>query len=90
MEPAQAPVAMETAAGEVLVKEKVRVLVVRMKVLYWRKKKLKKSQDRALMGRLAPFPGLLSPNAVEGLVKLLHRKMSGRRWEAWFITLCIH
>ena len=28
---------------------------------------------------LASFPGLLSPNTVEGLVKLLHRMMSGRR-----------
>ena len=28
---------------------------------------------------LALFPGLQSPNAVEGLVKLLRRMMSGRR-----------
>ena len=30
--------------------------------------------------RLASFPGLQSPNAVEGLVKLLRRMTSGRRW----------
>ena len=29
---------------------------------------------------LASFPGLQSPNAVEGPVKLLHRMTSGRRW----------
>jgi len=29
---------------------------------------------------LASFPGLQSPNAVEGLVKLLRRMTSGRRW----------
>ena len=29
---------------------------------------------------LALFPGLQSPNAVEGLVKLLRRMTSGRRW----------
>ena len=29
---------------------------------------------------LASFSGLLSPNAVEGLVKLLRRMTSGRRW----------
>ena len=29
---------------------------------------------------IASFPGLQSPNAVEGLVKLLRRMTSGRRW----------
>ena len=29
---------------------------------------------------LASFPGLQSPNAVEGLAKLLRRMTSGRRW----------
>ena len=29
---------------------------------------------------LASFPGLQSPNAVEGLVKLLRRMTSGRCW----------
>ena len=29
---------------------------------------------------VASFPGLQSPNAVEGLVKLLCRMTSGRRW----------
>ena len=29
---------------------------------------------------LASFPGLQSPNAVEGLVKLICRMASGRRW----------
>ena len=29
---------------------------------------------------LASFPGLQSPNAVEGLVKLIRRMTSGRRW----------
>ena len=32
---------------------------------------------------VASFPGLLSPNAVEGLVKLLRRMTSGGRLEAW-------
>ena len=32
------------------------------------------------MAYLASFPGLQSPNAVEGLVKLLRRMMSGRRY----------
>ena len=31
-------------------------------------------------GTLASFPGFQSPNAVEGLVKLLRRMTSGRRW----------
>ena len=34
-------------------------------------------------GDLASFPGLQSPNAVEGLVKLLRRMTSGGRLEAW-------
>ena len=29
---------------------------------------------------IASFPGLQSPNAVEDLVKLLHRMTSGKRW----------
>ena len=29
---------------------------------------------------VASFPGLQSPNTVEGLVKLLCRMTSGRRW----------
>jgi len=29
---------------------------------------------------IASFPGLQSPYAVEGLVKLVRRMMSGRRW----------
>ena len=29
---------------------------------------------------VASFPGLLSPNAVEGLVNLLRRMTSGGRW----------
>ena len=29
---------------------------------------------------VASFPGLQSPNAVEGLVKLLRRMTSGRHW----------
>jgi len=32
---------------------------------------------------LALFPGLQSPYAVEGLVKLLRKMTSGRRWEVW-------
>ena len=32
---------------------------------------------------VASFPGLLSPNAVEGLVKLVRRMTSGGRLEAW-------
>ena len=32
---------------------------------------------------LASFPGLLSPNTVEGLVKLVRRMTSGGRLEAW-------
>ena len=32
---------------------------------------------------IASFPGLLSPNAVEGLVKLLCRMTSGGRLEVW-------
>ena len=44
---------------------------------------------RALIN-LASFPGLQSiANTVEGLVQLLHRMMSGGRWEAWLIVLCI-
>ena len=35
---------------------------------------------RARATCLASFPGLQSPNAVEGLVKLLRRMTSGRRW----------
>ena len=31
---------------------------------------------------VALFPGLQSPNVVEGLVKLLHRMTSGKRWVA--------
>ena len=31
-----------------------------------------------------------TPNAVEGLVKLVHRMMSGGRLEAWLITPCMH
>ena len=38
---------------------------------------------------VALFPGLQSPNAVEGLVKLLHRMTSGRCWEAW-LTRCAY
>ena len=34
---------------------------------------------------LASFPGVLSPNAVEGLVKLVRRMTSGGRLEAWLI-----
>ena len=34
---------------------------------------------RAKMEDIASFPGLQSPNTVEGLVKLLRRMMSGRR-----------
>ena len=34
---------------------------------------------------VASFPGLQSPNAVEGLVKLPCRMTSGRRWEAWLM-----
>ena len=30
--------------------------------------------------KVALFPGLLSPNAVESLVKLIRRMTSGRRW----------
>ena len=30
--------------------------------------------------KLASFPGLQSPYAVEGLVKLIRRMTSGRRW----------
>ena len=32
---------------------------------------------------IASFPGLLSPNAVEGLVKLIRIMTSGGRLEAW-------
>ena len=32
---------------------------------------------------LDSFPGLQSPNTVEGLVKLLHRMTSGGRLEVW-------
>ena len=39
---------------------------------------------------VASFPGLQSPNAVEGLVKLLHRLTSGGRLEAWLIAPCMH
>ena len=43
---------------------------------------------------LASFPGLQSPNAVEGLVKLLCRMTSGGRLEAWHFrwtaVLCMH
>ena len=31
-------------------------------------------------GKIASFPGLQSPNAVEGLVRLLRRMTSGRCW----------
>ena len=31
---------------------------------------------------------LITANAVEGLVILLHRLTSGRRWEAWLIVPC--
>ena len=33
---------------------------------------------------------LLSPNAVEGLVKLVRRMTSGGRLEAWLIAPCMH
>ena len=43
---------------------------------------------------LASFPGLLSPNTVEGLVKLVRRMTSGGRLEAWHFrwtaVLCMH
>ena len=39
---------------------------------------------------LASFPGLLSPNAVEGLVKLVRRMTSGGHLEAWLIAPCMH
>ena len=43
---------------------------------------------------VASFPGLLSPNAVEGLVKPVHRMTSGGRLEAWHFwwtaVLCMH
>ena len=39
---------------------------------------------------VASFLGLLSPNAVEGLVKLLRSLTSGGRLEAWLIAPCIH
>ena len=32
---------------------------------------------------LASFPGLLPPNTVEGLAKLVHRMTSGGRLEVW-------
>ena len=32
------------------------------------------------IGSIASFLGLQSPNAVEGLVKLLRRMTSGKRW----------
>jgi len=42
---------------------------------------------------LASFPGL-SPNAVEGLVKVVRRMTSGGRLEAWHFrwtaVLCMH
>ena len=41
------------------------------------------------MRTLASFPGLLSPNAVEGLVKLIRRMTSGGRLEAWLIAPCM-
>ena len=37
---------------------------------------------------LVPRPSITA-NAVEGLVKLLRRMTSGRRWEVWLIALCI-
>ena len=41
-------------------------------------------QEIIVSGRMvASFPGLLSPNAVEGLVKLVRRMMSGGRLKAW-------
>ena len=40
--------------------------------------------------KLASFPGLLSPNAVEGLVKLIRRMTSGGHLEVWFIAPCMH
>ena len=39
---------------------------------------------------VASFPGLLSPNTVEGLVKLLRRMRSGGRLEAWLIAPYMH
>ena len=45
---------------------------------------------RITINALASFPGLLSPNAVEGLVKLLRRMTSGGRLEAWLIAPCMH
>ena len=39
---------------------------------------------------IASFPGLQSPNAVEGVVKLLRRMTSGGHLEAWLIALCMH
>ena len=43
---------------------------------------------------LASFPGLQSPNAVEGLVKLVRRVTSGGRLEVWHFrwtaVLCMH
>ena len=43
---------------------------------------LEQLQDSMLLLSLveASFSGLQSPNAVEGLVKLLRRMTSGRRW----------
>ena len=37
---------------------------------------------------LVPRPSIIA-NVVEGLVKLLHRMMSGGHWKAWLIVLCI-
>ena len=39
---------------------------------------------------LVSFPGLQSPNAVEGLVKLVRRMTWGGRLEAWLIVPCMH
>ena len=43
--------------------------------------------DRKLgsLGSLVPGPSITA-NTVEGLVKLLRRMTSGRRWEAWLIA----
>ena len=39
------------------------------------------------LGSLVPRPSITA-NAVEGLVKLLHRMTSGGRLEAWLIAPC--
>ena len=47
--------------------------------------------DRKLgsLGSLVPRPSITA-NTVEGLVKLLRRMMSGRRWETWLIAWCVY